>query len=98
MAKPKDEVHVSCLADSHLAWRGRARNFSKSRGPLYGEKAMYDDPHLASLRSSGSPSLYRLDFPQSQRLYSGGKLGMFSSPRAYIGREGSEFFQVSKRM
>ena len=56
--------NFSCLADWHLAWRGRARNFFKSAylevenseffqvpGPACREKTIYDDSHLASLYS-----------------------------------------------
>ena len=40
LAKPQNEDQVSCLADSHFAQGGRARNFCKLLGRLYREKAM----------------------------------------------------------
>ena len=68
MAKPKNEDHVSCLADSHLTWEGggglgihlglrayierKNSEFFQVPRPLYREEA-----------------IYRLDFSKSQRLY-----------------------------
>ena len=38
LVKPKNRDHVPCLMDSHFAYRGRTRNFSKSQSLYKGEE------------------------------------------------------------
>ena len=89
MAKPKNEDHVSCLADSHLAWRGKARNFSKAqRHYTRTGRNLYTTNRISFrsvLRSSRFQSLCKRESSE-----------VFPSPRAYFEKESLKFFEVLK--
>ena len=76
-----------CSSKSQSLYRGRARNFSKFRG-LYPGRELYMTTRTSKSRAyTGGQSR---NFSETLSLY-GGKLGIFSSPRACIEEKNSDF-------
>ena len=87
--KPKIEIMFHVFSVSHSCW-SRFWNSSKFRTFIEGESSEFS-------QGPGSKTFIEeeaRDFPKYQGLYIEGKLGIFSSSRAFKEGRGTEFFQV----